>query len=385
MGDMADGHRVYLDHAASSPLVPEARDAMIAAWTVEGNPHSVHAAGRAARRVLEDARESLAADVGAHPTEIVFTAGGTEADNLAVAGARNRPGRPRIVTTALEHPAIARAVVHHAVTQDADGRDVVGVDEGGHLRVGGLRDALAEDVALVSAQWVNNEVGTVQPVAEVADAARAVGAWSHSDAAQALGHLPIDFAATGLDMMTLAAHKVGGPVGVGALVMGRGLSLAASSFGGGQEREVRSGTQSIALASGFAAAVRRAVAGLGTESTRLWLLRDRLVRGIAETVDDIRVNGEPPIGPAVLNVTFRGVQAADLQFLLDREGIDCSTGSACHAGVVQPSDVLLAMGRSVAEASASLRFSFGWTSTVFDVDTVLRVLPRLVRQAREAA
>lgn len=383
MGDTQQStRRVYLDHAATTPLLPAAREALLRALDTVGNPHAVHTSGRRARAMVDEARERLADALGAHPLEIVFTAGGTEADNLALLGAARRAGRSRVVTSAVEHPAVGKAfehLPHHGVT------DLLPVDAGGHVDVADVAGAVGSDTALVSVQWVNNEIGTVQPIAEIAALAAASGAWSHSDAAQAVGHVPVSYAASGLDMMSVAAHKVGGPVGIGALVVSRSLTLETTSFGGGQERGLRSGTLSAPLAASFAAAVGHAVAELSVESERLRGLRGMLVDGVRDRVLGARVNGADPVSPGVCSVTFAGLRGADLQFLLDREGFDCSTGSACHAGVVQPSEVLLAMGRSEAEAAGTLRFSLGWTTTQADVRALLGVLPRLVEQARSAS
>ena len=239
-------------------------------------------------------------------------------------------------------------------------------------------------VAWVSVMWVNNETGTVQPLPAVIEAARRVGASVHSDAVQAVGHLPVSFADSGLDAMTVSAHKLGGPVGVGALVARREAPLSPVTRGGGQERRLRSGTVPVALAAGFAAAAVEAVASRTRESARLGALRGRLVAGVA-ALPDVRINGGDSVGPAILNATFAGARADDLLLLLDAAGVDASTGSACTAGVHQPSEVLLAMGRSDADASASLRFSLGWTSTDADVDAVVAALPEALARARAAA
>lgn len=370
--------RIYLDHAAGAPLLPQARLAMDQVWSRPGNPSSLHTAGRSARRSLEESRESLAECLGAHPTEIVFTAGGTEANNLILLGAAAaRPGRPRLVIGAGEHPSVA------GVVERLPGRvDVLGVDPGGRLRPG--TDAITRETALVSTMLVNNETGVVQPLEVVVGAAREVGAWVHTDAVQAFGHLRLDFAALGVDALTVTAHKLGGPVGIGALVVRRDVALDAPGFGGGQERRVRSGTVMVALAVGFAAAAQVAVGDLAREAARLTTLRDRLVQGIS-ALPEVVVNGSAPTSPAIVNVTFRGCRADDLLLILDAAGIDCSTGSACTAGVHQPSEVLLAMGRSEADASASLRFSLGRTTDEEAIERVLAVLPEAVVRARAAA
>lgn len=370
--------RVYLDHAASSPVRESAREALLTGLDVVGNPSGLHTSARAARVVLEDARESLAADVGAHPTEIVFTSGGSEADSLAVLGSlRSRPGRGPVVVSAVEHVAVSGVVRRESLTRvapvDASGR--VLLDELGHLVDAGT--------SLVSVMTVNNETGTVQPIEAIVGIAHASGAWAHTDAVQALGRTPLDFAALGLDLMSLSAHKVGGPVGVGALVVRRGLGLAALGLGGGQESGLRSGTQPAALAAGFAAASREATASRDDEDRRLREF-SRQLEHLASQIPGARVNGGAARSASIVNVTFDGVRADDVLLLLDRAGIDCSTGSACRAGVHQPSDVLLAMGRTREEASASLRFSLGWSTTQNDLDRLREVLPGAVGSARLA-
>ncbi|MEN0070559.1 MAG: cysteine desulfurase family protein [Propionicimonas sp.] len=370
------GPRVFLDHAASSPVSAPVLAAMADAWGVPGNPSSLHTAGRAARRVLEQARESVAADLGAHPGEVILCSGGTEANNLAVLGAAGADGR--ILVSAVEHPSVleARRVLGERV-------GVLGVDAAGRVDPAGIAAAVGPATRLVSVMWVNNETGVVQPVAEVTAAAHAAGVWCHSDAVQAVGHLPVDFAGSGLDLLSLSAHKVGGPVGIGALLVRRGVRLAAPGFGGGQEAKLRSGTVPVALAVGLATALRLAVTRLSEESVRLAELGDRLRAGLA-AVPGVRVNTTSPASPAIVNLTVDGTRADDLLMLLDAAGIDCSTGSACTAGVHQPSEVLLAMGRSLAEASGSLRFSFGPATTPGDIDAVLGALPAAVERARSA-
>lgn len=375
--------RHYVDHAASSALRPSAAAAVRGAWEAVGNPSSLHASGRRARAILENAREQLADAVGALPAEVVFTSGGTEADNLVIAGGAGwgaGEGRPFVAASTVEHPAIAQSV------RALGARAVwLGVDAEG-LVTGAALDSLDERVAWASVMWVNNETGAVQPLGVVVEACRRAGVRVHSDAVQALGHLPVSFAASGLDAMTLSAHKVGGPVGVGALVVRRDAPLATVSHGGGQERTLRSGTVPVALAAGFAVAAAECVAELASERARLGALRARLAAGLTGAAG-VRVNGPSgpgAVSPAICHVTVPGTRADDVLFLLDAAGIDCSTGSACTAGVHQPSDVLLAMGRSEADASASVRFSFGHATTVADVEAVLAAWPDAVARARAA-
>lgn len=369
--------RSYLDHAASSPALPEAVAAMAAVLDAAGNPSSLHTAGRDARRRLEEARESLATDLGAHPTEIVLTSGGTEANNLALLGVQS-PGRPQLAVSAIEHPSVAEI---RARREDVV---VLPVTPSGHLELDAAAQLVGQRTGLVSVMWANNETGAVQPVSDVVDLARAAGALVHSDAVQAFGHLPVDFAASGLDLLTVSAHKLGGPVGIGALVVRRGVQLVAPGFGGGQEARLRSGTVPVALAVGFAAASRVARDGRAAEADRLAALRDRLIAGVLASVPDTRSNTVEPCSPAIVNLTFAGTRADDVLLLLDAAGVDASTGSACTAGVHQPSEVLLAMGRPEADASASLRFSFGPGTNAEQIDRLIAVLPGAVERARAA-
>jgi cysteine desulfurase len=367
--------RSYVDHAASSPMSDAVIAVMAESLALAGNPSALHASGRQARRIVEEARESLAADLGAHPSEVVFTSGGTEANNLALLGAV--APEQKVVVSAIEHPSVAD--VRRMRSQVA----VAGVDATGVVRVDEFAD-LVDGAALASVMWVNNETGVIQDVAAVAERAHAAGAIVHSDAVQALGHVPIDFAASGVDLLSLSAHKLGGPVGVGALIVRRGVSLRAPGFGGGQEAKLRSGTVPVALVAGFAAAARAALAALEVEASRLEALRRR-VAAVTAVIPDAFDNSAEAHSPAIINLTFPGTRADDVLLLLDAAGIDASTGSACTAGVHQPSDVLLAMGRSRSDAGASLRFSFGATTTSADIDRLTAVLPGAVETARRAA
>jgi len=392
----------YLDHAATTPMRPEAVAALAEESAHTGNPSSVHHAGRAARKVVDEARELVAARLGAHPTEVVFTSGGTEADNLAVRGlGRSGPGGAvggrRIVTPGVEHHAVldpAAWLAEHA------GADVVllPVDDAGVVRLDALEEALADGAgpgALVSVMWANNEVGTVQPVARVAEIARARGALVHSDAVQAVGRVPVDFAASRLDAMTVSAHKLGGPVGVGALLVRRGVPVEPLAHGGGQERGLRPGTVPAALIRSFAVAVDLAVAEREAEEVRLAVLRDALVAGVLRAVPDAVVRGPWPAVaaadgglrrlPGNAHLTFPGCDSEALLFGLDRAGVAASAGSACQAGVQRASHVLAAMGVPDAEARGAVRFSLGWTSTAADVDAVVQVIGGVVAMARAAA
>jgi cysteine desulfurase len=387
---------VYLDHAATTPLLPEAVAAMTTQFSRVGNASSLHAAGRAARRVVEESRESLAAAAGARPSEFVFTAGGTEANNLAVKGlfwsrSAQDPRRRRILASALEHHAVLDPLAWLAAENGAE-VELLPVDALGRVQPDTLRAALARDpesVALVTIMWANNEVGTVQPIHELAAIARSFDAPMHSDAVQAFGHVPVDFAESGLDAMTLSAHKLGGPTGVGALVLRRGIDPTPLLHGGGQERDVRSGTLDTPAIAGFAAAVAVSTADLETRSKSLSDLRDLLIHGVQTAVPDAVLNGDPAAGldhrlPGNAHFSFPGCEGDSMLLLLDAQGIECSTGSACSAGVAQPSHVLLAMGASDAVARSSLRFSLGHTSTEADVTALVEALPAVVRRARLA-
>ena len=369
--------RSYLDHAAGSPMLPEVLDAMTPSFILPGNPNATHTAGRQARRMLEEARESIAAEVGAQPGEVVFTGGGTESNNLALLGVAEGAGPRQLAISAVEHASVA------AVVERRDAVVRLPVDSDGRLDVAASRQLLSADTALVSLIWVNNETGVIQPVSAAAELAHTFGALFHTDAVAALGHVDIDFAASGADLLSLSAHKVGGPVGIGALLVRRGVRLRPVGFGGGQEARLRSGTVPVALAVGFAAAVRLAGDRLAAEAARLRLLRDRLIAAL-DQLPQTRVNTVEPAGPAIVNATFAGTRADDVLLLLDQAGIDASTGSACSAGVHQPSEVLLAMGRSQADAAASLRFSFGPTTRASDIERLIAVLPELVVRARQA-
>lgn len=383
---------VYLDHAATTPVRPEAVDALLAALPVVGNPSSAHAAGRRARRRLEDAREVVAAALGAEPGDLVLTAGGTEADNLAVKGlywSRRAAdaARRRVVVSAVEHHAVldaARWLGEH------EGAEVVeiGVDPLGRLDLDALGEELERhgtEIALISVMWANNEVGTVQPVAEVVAAAAPAGIPVHSDAVQAVGHVAVDFGASGLAALSVSGHKLGAPVGVGALVLRRGLGLVPVLHGGGQERGLRSGTLDAAAASAFAAALAAATAGAVEEHGRVALLRDLLLDGIAASVEGVTRRGAAP-GPGRLpgnaHVTVAGADAEVMLYLLDTAGIAASSGSACQAGVEQVSHVLRAMGVPDDDARGALRLTLGHTSTAADVEALLQALPGVVERAR---
>ena len=398
MDDISTGpvDPVYLDHAASTPMYPEAVAAMTAQLTQLGNPSSLHASGRAARRVVEESRETIAQALNCRPGEVVFTSGGTESDNLALKGlfwARRDqdPRRTRILSTSVEHHAVLDSL-HWLAEHEGAEVELLPVDRLGRLDVDALRASLDRDpstVALVSVMWANNEVGTVQPIADVVELAHSHDIPVHTDAVQAVGQVPVDFPASGVDALTLTAHKVGGPYGVGALVVRRDLEVTPQLHGGGQERDIRSGTIDTPAIAGFAAAVQLAVKQQPDHFVRMAALRDALVRGVRDQVPDAQLNGDPLPGPdhrlpGNAHLTFPGCEGDSLLMLLDARGIACSTGSACSAGVPQPSHVLLAMGCDEHQARGSLRFSLGHTSTEADVDALVTAIAPVVQRARAA-
>ena len=390
----APGCAAYLDHAATTPMMPEAIAAMAEELAQLGNPSSLHNAGRRARRVVEESREQIAEAFGARPSEVIFTSGGTEADNLAVKGLywarRAEDGRRRrVLATAVEHHAVLDSVEWLAGHQGAEA-GWLPVDGTGLLTPQALREAIGDDpgsVAMISVMWANNEVGTVQPVADLAAVAREHGIPFHTDAVQAASQLPVSFAASGADALTITGHKVGGPVGAGALLLARGVRPVPVLHGGGQESDVRSGTLDAPAVRGFAVAAQLAVKRRDDEAARLAALRDELIGRVLAVVPDAVLNGAPP-GPGRLpgnaHFSFPGCEGDALLMLLDAKGIACSTGSACTAGVAQPSHVLLAMGADEARARGSLRFSLGSTSTQADVAAVAEVIGEAVERARRA-
>jgi cysteine desulfurase len=384
---------VYLDHAATTPLRPEARAAWIEASALAGNASSIHAEGQAARRRLEESRESLAAVIDCDPVEVVFTSGGTEAVNLAVKGLwwGRAAGTDRIVLPDGEHHATLDAVEWLEQRQSARVSSV-GLDARGRIPVDAFARAL-DGAALATALVAANETGTVNDAAALATASASAGVPLHLDAVAAFGHIPVSFrrwredaaAGAGLVALSVSAHKVGGPVGVGAVVVARTATPSALLHGGGQQRRLRAGTQDVAGAAAFAVAAQLAAAELDAEATRLAALRDTLVAGILATVPDAELLGDPVHRlPGNAHLLFPGAAGETLLFLLDRAGIAASTGSACQAGVPEPSHVVLALGRTQAEARQVLRFTLGRSTTAADVASLLEVLPGVVERARAA-
>ena len=379
---------IYLDHAATTPMRPAVVQAFAAALPVVGNPSSIHSQGQAAKRMLEEARETVAASVGADSVEVTFTSGGTEAINLALKGlywARNSGSveRRRVLVAQAEHHATIDAV---AWMQSHEGAqlDWIPVDAFGRIDVEYVRTALADDVALVSMLWANNEVGTLQPVTEIAALAAAHGIPVHVDAVSALGYVPIDFHAAGVAALSVSAHKIGGPVGVGALVIARSASVTPLIHGGSQQR-ARSGTMDAPGAVAFAAAAREATADLAEQAARLTILRDSLIAGVQAAVPEAVLRGDPSDRlPGNAHFTFPGCEGDSLLFLLDVAGFSVSPGSACQAGVPEASHVLLAMGLDEPTARGALRISLGESTTTDEVEQFVAALPRAVEQARSA-
>lgn len=390
----------YLDHAATTPMRSEAVTVMSEALSRLGNASSLHTSGRKARRAVEESRETIAEALGARPSEVVFTAGGTESDNLAVKGiywARRGadPRRRRVLASAVEHHAVLDAVEWLAEHEDTE-VTWLEADRDGRVRSEVLEAALAEhgdEVALVTAMWANNEIGTVNAVADLAAVAQRYGVPLHTDAVQAVETLPVDFAASGVSALTMTGHKVGGPYGVGALLLSRDVECTPVLHGGGQEREVRSGTLDTPGVLGLAAAVRSAVEVRERHVPELTTLRDELITGVLAAVPDAVLNGDPGRGvvgggpsrlPGNAHFTFPGCEGDSLLMLLDAQGIECSTGSACTAGVAEPSHVLLATGSESKAARGSLRFSLGHSSTREDVRALVAAIGQAVERARSA-
>jgi cysteine desulfurase len=382
----------YLDHAATTPMLPEAVTTVSEALGELGNPSSLHGAGRRARRKVEESRERLAEALGARPSEVLFTAGGTESDNLALKGIywARRNGdhrRVRLIASSVEHHAVLDTVEWLAAHEGAE-VTWLPVDETGRVAPETLRAALAADpdsAAMVSIMWANNEVGTVQPIAELTEIAHDFGVPIHTDAVQAVGALPVGFADSGVDALSLTGHKLGGPYGVGALLLRRDAECVPLLHGGGQEREVRSGTLDVPGIAGLAQAAPLAVGRREQVARRIAALRDALVDGVRARVPDVRVNGHPSARlPGIAHLSFPDCEGDSLLMLLDARGVECSTGSACSAGVARPSHVLLAMGASPTRARSSLRFSLGHTSTQDDVDAALDAIGPSVERAQRA-
>jgi cysteine desulfurase len=376
---------VYLDYAATAPMPPDVLAAYTAALHLVGNPASIHSQGQNSKRMLEEAREKVAASVGADSVEVTFTSGGTESVNLAIKGLFASQKRSVILVSRAEHHATIDSVEWLAEHEGAI-IDWIPVDHHGRIDLDYLATAFTEDVALVTLLLANNEVGTIQPVAEVAALAAAFGVPVHVDAVAAYGYLPIDFHALGVAALSISAHKIGGPVGVGALIIARSASVEPMIHGGSQQR-ARSGTQDAAGATAFGFAAERATAAVAANATRLASLRDRLVAGIRSSVPTATYRGDPdPQGrlPGNAHFTFAGCEGDSLLFLLDTAGFSVSTGSACQAGVPESSHVLLAMGVPESDARGALRMTLGVETTEAEIDALIAALPDAVAKATRA-
>lgn len=387
----------YLDHAATTAVRPDVVEEVAHQMRTLGNASALHATGRQVRQVVEESRERLAAALDARPSEVIFTSGGTEADNLAVVGgyrARHTEEERRrgLLISPIEHHAVLDSV-EHLVDHESGEVRWLEVDEVGRVRPERLARALAEhadDTAVISVMWANNEVGTVQPIAELAELARNAGVPIHTDAVQAVGQVPVSFSDSGVDLLSLTGHKLGGPVGAGALLARRDAPVQSLTYGGGQERQLRSGTLNAPGIAGLALAVEQAVQEREVAAQRLGGLRDRLISGARGLGLGIEVSGAHEPGdvtnrlPANAHLRIPDCEGDSLLYLLDAAGVACSTGSACTAGVPRPSHVLLAMGVPEEEARGALRLSLGHTSTEADVDRFLAVLPGAVERAQSA-
>ena len=383
--------RIYLDHAATTKLRPEAAAAWLTASQQVGNASSLHTSGRSARRIVEQARESIAEDLNVRPSAVIFTGGGTESDNLAVKGlywSRVKGGHSKhVVTSVIEHHAVLDPVNWIGAHDNAK-LTFLGVDSLGIVDIVQLENLLREeDLAVVSVMWANNEIGTIQPIQALRDLCHSYGVPFHTDAVQAFGQLPLDLGKLDTTAVTLSSHKIGGPVGVGALIVEPHTSITPVLHGGGQEREIRSGTLDPASIAAFAVASRLAVEGVAAHAAELSDIQEYLVSAVLMAVPEARLNGPLPGSgrlPNNVHFSFPGCEGDSLLMLLDAAGIDCSTGSACTAGIPEPSHVLLAMGIDEMTARGSLRFSLGRDTTKADVDQLAHALPGVVERAIRA-
>ena len=377
--------RIYLDHNATTPVDPSAADAMARALTdLFGNPSSLHYYGQQAKAALDDARSAVGALLGAEPAEVVFTSGGTEADNLAIRGVAEsleQSGRRHLITSGIEHEAVLNT--YKGLARRGWRTTTLSVDATGTVSPDRLLDAMTDDTALVSIMHANNEIGTIQPVAALAAIAHARGALFHTDAVQSAGKLPLNIRTLGVDLLSISAHKFYGPKGAGALWIRRGVRLAPSAAGGKQERNRRAGTENMPGLIGMGAAAIKVLGTLRTEGPRLAALRDRLEEGVLAAVPQTIVNGARDLRvPNTSNISFDRVEAESLLIALDLEGVAVSTGSACSSGTLEPSHVLRAMNLPAHRAHNSIRFSLGAGNTEQQIDRVIAMLPTLVAKLR---
>ncbi len=379
--------RHYFDHNATTPIDPQVLDAMMPALReVSGNASSIHSYGQDARRLVEAARRQVAELVHCDSKELVFTGSGTEADNLAILGVvRAAKGEQKhVVTTTIEHPAVLQTC--QQLEREGVAVDYVDVGPSGIVALDDVRASLRPETVLVSVMHANNELGTIQPIAEIAEAAHEVGALFHTDAVQSAGKLPIDVAALGVDLLVLSGHKLYGPKGVGALYIRNGVEIEKIQFGGGHERGRRPGTENVSGIVGLGAAAQLAAENLATEADRQEVLRDRLEQGILQRVADCWVNAsDSPRTPNTTNIGFSGIEGEPLLISLDLKGFAVSSGAACSSGVVEPSHVLLAIGLDKPTARSCLRFSIGKGTTAVEVESLLDALPQVVERLRALA
>ena len=377
--------RIYFDYNATTPLAPEVADATTRALRDQfGNASSVHHFGQQAKAAMDEARSAVAALINGDPSEIVFTSGGTESDNFAIRGAADAvepTGRRHLIASAIEHEAVLNTL--KALGRHGWRVTLLPVDQSGIVSPDRLRERITDDTALVSVMHANNEIGTVQPVAELAAIAHERGALMHTDAVQSAGKIPVDGRALGVDLLSLSAHKFNGPKGAAALWIRRGTRMQPILQGGKQERSRRAGTENVPALVGFGVAARVAAAKMSAEAARVGALRDRLEEGILRSVGGTTVNGAPSSRvPNTTNISFDRVEAESLLIALDLAGVAVSTGSACSSGTLEPSHVLRAMGFSGHRAQNSLRFSLGMFSTAEEVDRVVSLLPAIVEKLR---
>jgi len=377
--------KVYMDHSATTPTDPDIAQTMVTYMTEEfGNPSSIHSYGREVKKAVEEAREKVAKAIGATPQEIIFTSGGTEADNAAIIGvatANCKKGN-HIITSTIEHHAVLDTC--HHLEKNGFKITYLPVDEYGMVKVEDVAKAITPETILISIMHANNEVGTIQPIVEIGRIAKEKGIYFHVDAVQSVGKVPVNVDELGVDLLSVSSHKIYGPKGVGCLYIRKGTRWTPITFGGAQERKRRAGTENTAGIIGFGMAIERAVANMEQEVEKLTRLRDKLINGIAARIDHVKLNGHPTFRlPNNVNFSFRYIEGESLLLSLDMKGIAASSGSACTSGSLDPSHVLLAMGISHEVAHGSLRLTLGKMNTEEDVDYVLEVLPEIVDRLRQ--
>ena len=379
--------RIYFDHNATTPVEPSVAEAMSSALiTTFGNPSSVHHFGQQAKKIIDEARSAVAELLVARPSEIVFTSGGTESDNLAIRGiaelAATTNGRRHLITSAIEHDAVLKTI-NTLGKRDGWRFTILPANKEGLVSPKHLTDVIDNETSIVSVMHANNEIGTIQPIRELAAIAHDHGALFHTDSVQAAGKIPIDVKSLNIDLLSISAHKFNGPKGIGALWSKRGIRLNPILTGGGHERHRRAGTENVPALAGFAVAAKLAMKKIETGDSATRILRDRLENSIIETVSGAAINGHLDFRvPNTTNISFEGVEAESLLIALDLEGVSVSTGSACSSGTLEPSHVLRAMGLSASRGQSSIRFSLGLDNNEAEVDQVVKILPTLVSRLR---